>query len=143
MAMLLGNMGADWLLKRAFKFLLKKNLGSILQSEVRAQEPIAQLALFTEWRPRTWMPGASHMCGRAPLCGLRCEASTRMMCSCMRALQVAVPMQVDLDMLNVSLGTGTLEVHSALLNTKYLDAQLVCALTLAQSTGSFLRASRS
>lgn len=28
-------------------------------------------------------------------------------------------------MLNVSLGTGTLEVRSALLNTDYLDAQLV------------------
>lgn len=36
-----------------------------------------------------------------------------------------LPLQVDLDMLNVSLGTGTLEVHSALLNTDYLDAQLV------------------
>ncbi len=35
MTSLLGNMGADWLLKRAFKFLLKKNLGSILQNEVR------------------------------------------------------------------------------------------------------------
>ena len=34
MTSLLGNMGADWLLKRAFKFLLKKNLGSILQNEV-------------------------------------------------------------------------------------------------------------
>ena len=33
--------------------------------------------------------------------------------------------QVDLDMLNVSLGTGTLEVCSALLNTEYLSAQLV------------------
>ena len=36
-------------------------------------------------------------------------------------------LQVDLDMLNVSLGTGTLEIHSALLNTDYLDAQLVSA----------------
>ena len=50
-------------------------------------------------------------------------------------------MQVDLDMLNVSLGTGTLEVHSALLNTQYLDAQLVCVLTLAQSISSPLIAS--
>ena len=33
--------------------------------------------------------------------------------------------QVDLDMLNVSLGTGTLEICSALLNTQYLSAQLV------------------
>ena len=33
--------------------------------------------------------------------------------------------QVDLDMLNVSLGTGTLEICSALLNTEYLSAQLV------------------
>ncbi len=39
-------------------------------------------------------------------------------------------LQVDLDMLNVSLGTGTLEIHSALLNTDYLDAQLVSALPL-------------
>lgn len=36
-----------------------------------------------------------------------------------------VCLQVDLDMLNVSLGTGTLEIRSALLNTEYLDAQLV------------------
>ena len=42
-------------------------------------------------------------------------------------------MQVDLEMLNVSLGTGTLEIHSALLNTDYLDAQLVsAAMPLAQ-----------
>ena len=34
-------------------------------------------------------------------------------------------MQVDLDMLNVSLGTGTLEIRSALLNTDYLTQQLV------------------
>ena len=33
-------------------------------------------------------------------------------------------------MLNVSLGTGTLEIHSALLNTDYLDAQLVSAANL-------------
>ena len=45
MATLLGNMGADWLLKRAFKFLLKKNLGSILQNEVRMHQNIA---LFTQ-----------------------------------------------------------------------------------------------
>lgn len=38
--------------------------------------------------------------------------------------------QVDLDMLNVSLGTGTLEIRSALLNTDYLDAQLVRATPL-------------
>ena len=62
--------------------------------------------------------------------------------SCMPPLQVPLPMQVDLDMLNVSLGTGTLEVHSALLNTQYLDAQLVCALTPARGTGSSLMASR-
>lgn len=45
MASLLGNMGADWLLKRAFKFLLKKNLGSILQNEVRAapQTPVSSI----------------------------------------------------------------------------------------------------
>ncbi len=42
-------------------------------------------------------------------------------------------LQVDLDMLNVSLGTGTLEIHSALLNTDYLDAQLVSALPLNTS----------
>lgn len=41
-------------------------------------------------------------------------------------------LQVDLDMLNVSLGTGTLEIHSALLNTDYLDAQLVSAATPSQ-----------
>lgn len=69
------------------------------------------------------------MYGRAPLLGLRCEASTRSIISCMQALHASLPMQVDLDMLNVSLGTGTLEVHSALLNTNYLDAQLVCAHT--------------
>lgn len=40
-------------------------------------------------------------------------------------------LQVDLDMLNVSLGTGTLEVRSALLNTGYLDAQLVRPLAHA------------
>ena len=33
--------------------------------------------------------------------------------------------QVDLDMLNVALGRGTLELRSALLNTDYLNAQLV------------------
>lgn len=32
-------------------------------------------------------------------------------------------------MLNVSLGTGTLEIRSALLNTEYLDAQLVRPIT--------------
>ncbi|BDA50280.1 probable autophagy-related protein 2 at C-terminar half [Coccomyxa sp. Obi] len=64
MAAFLGSMGTDWLLKRAFKFMLKRNLGCLLRNEV------------------------------------------------------------DLDMLNVSLGTGTLEVRSALLNTDYLDAQL-------------------
>lgn len=33
--------------------------------------------------------------------------------------------QVDLDMLNVALGRGSLELRSALLNTDYLNAQLV------------------
>ena len=55
---------------------------------------------------------------------------------------LSLPLQVDLDMLNVSLGTGTLEVHSALLNTQYLDAQLVCVLTLAQTISSPLTAQR-
>ncbi len=41
-------------------------------------------------------------------------------------------LQVDLEMLNVSLGTGTLEIHSALLNTDYLDAQLVSFATILQ-----------
>lgn len=35
--------------------------------------------------------------------------------------------QVDLDMLNVALGRGTLELRSALLNTDYLNSQLVRA----------------
>ena len=44
MTSLLGNMGADWLLKRAFKFLLKKNLGSLLQNEVckASHSPLAR-----------------------------------------------------------------------------------------------------
>ena len=58
--------------------------------------------------------------------GCRVKQKTRRVLSCMRLLSLL--MQVDLDMLNVSLGTGTLEVHSALLNTQYLDAQLVCSL---------------
>ena len=59
--------------------------------------------------------------------------------------------QVDLDMLNVSLGTGTLEVCSALLNTEYLSAQLVrstarpgssrAVCTLKSSCGSLALAS--
>ncbi|KAK9836947.1 hypothetical protein WJX81_001853 [Elliptochloris bilobata] len=64
MATFLSNLGTDWLLKRAFKFLLKRNLGCLLRNEV------------------------------------------------------------DLDMLNVALGRGTLELRSALLNTEYLNAQL-------------------
>ena len=43
-----------------------------------------------------------------------CEQNTAFACA-----------QVDLDMLNVSLGTGTLEIRSALLNTEYLTQQLV------------------
>ena len=66
MATLLGNMGADWLLKRAFKFLLKKNLGSILQNEVRKQEHIAHLSRVGCW-PRSRMAGLSYMYRRAPL----------------------------------------------------------------------------
>ena len=53
MATLLGNMGADWLLKRAFKFLLKKNLGSILQNEVRVHQCIAPSTQLSRCRPRS------------------------------------------------------------------------------------------
>ena len=67
MATLLGNMGADWLLKRAFKFLLKKNLGSILQNEVRMQQQIAHSTQFSKRRPRTLMAGPSFLYGTAPL----------------------------------------------------------------------------
>ena len=35
MASFLGNMGTDWLLKRAFKFMLKRNLGCLLRNEVK------------------------------------------------------------------------------------------------------------
>jgi hypothetical protein len=34
MAAFLGSMGTDWLLKRAFKFMLKRNLGCLLRNEV-------------------------------------------------------------------------------------------------------------
>ena len=34
MASFLGGMGTDWLLKRAFKFMLKRNLGCLLRNEV-------------------------------------------------------------------------------------------------------------
>ena len=50
MTSLLGTMGADWLLKRAFKFLLKKNLGSILQNEV---------SMVSHW------PAAAFICRNA------------------------------------------------------------------------------
>ena len=53
MATLLGNMGADWLLKRAFKFLLKKNLGSILQNEVRRQQYVASSTHFSRCQTRS------------------------------------------------------------------------------------------
>ena len=42
-----------------------------------------------------------------------------------KTVHLVLPAQVDLDMLNVSLGTGTLEIRSALLNTEYLTQQLV------------------
>ena len=35
MAAFLSSIGTDWLLKRAFKFLLKRNLGCLLRNEVR------------------------------------------------------------------------------------------------------------
>ncbi len=35
MAAFLSNLGTDWLLKRAFKFLLKRNLGCLLRNEAR------------------------------------------------------------------------------------------------------------
>lgn len=41
---------------------------------------------------------------------------------------------MDLDMLNVALGRGTLELRSALLNTDYLNAQLVRARGLGALT---------
>lgn len=62
MATLLGNMGADWLLKRAFKFLLKKNLGSILQNEVRVQKPIAHSTLSVSPAPG-WQELSTCMVG--------------------------------------------------------------------------------
>lgn len=121
MTSLLGNMGADWLLKRAFKFLLKKNLGSILQNEVcKAHTPL--------WPAPNCPNFQSWLCAGVLLSGIAWKASyTRATCGLDSRMPYTMPvqMQVDLDMLNVSLGTGTLEVHSALLNTAYLDAQLV------------------
>jgi hypothetical protein len=43
-------------------------------------------------------------------------------------------------MLNVSLGTGTLEIRSALLNTDYLDAQLVRSFYHAKKSTNCLAA---
>ena len=37
MASFLGGMGTDWLLKRAFKFMLKRNLGCLLRNEVSSR----------------------------------------------------------------------------------------------------------
>jgi hypothetical protein len=121
MTSLLGNMGADWLLKRAFKFLLKKNLGSLLQNEVcKAHTPL--WPALNCHNPQSWLCARvlpSDIARSASYTGATCGLDSRM--PHMMPMQV----QVDLDMLNVSLGTGTLEVHSALLNTAYIDAQLV------------------
>ena len=48
-------------------------------------------------------------------------------CGLFSLLISTVRAQVDLDMLNVALGRGTLELRSALLNTDYLNSQLVRA----------------
>ena len=129
MTSLLGTMGADWLLKRAFKFLLKKNLGSILQNEVSMVQPLTCSTIQLQECMGIPQAHCSHMLSSAMVAVHPVEICAFM--SGMKELSFNLvtvrlpPLQVDLDMLNVSLGTGTLEVHSALLNTDYLDAQLV------------------
>jgi hypothetical protein len=52
MASLLGS-GTDWLLKRAFKFMLKRNLGCLLRNEAR---PRAQSHSYF------WAMSPQHTC---------------------------------------------------------------------------------
>ena len=143
MTSLLGNMGADWLLKRAFKFLLKKNLGSILQNEVRkawasrpnsAQQsdtPVLSLPL-TCLRIMPCCAAPHHPTDALEHHAWQNRARRQSSQQHWVSSGHLTSLQVDLDMLNVSLGTGTLEIHSALLNTDYLDAQLVSAATPLQ-----------
>lgn len=45
MAAFLSSIGTDWLLKRAFKFLLKRNLGCLLRNEVCGRTKHAALTV--------------------------------------------------------------------------------------------------
>ena len=86
MTSLLGNMGADWLLKRAFKFLLKKNLGSILQNEVcKAHTPLwpaPNCHNFQSWLCAgvLLLPGKHHI--RVLPAVWTPECLTRCLCKC-------------------------------------------------------------